>query len=282
MPGGRPPIAQETLLRFMEQKPDRVLDLKLDEAPLQELARKRVGHPINLRKAVEQLRSSGRLHALQAGRFAFTEEPAPSARLMDLDPVAEALLRRLEIPYYLSWHSALWHHGLIDQQSRRIYTAVNRRKRPARVGTGVIQFVFVSDRDKFFGGEPQTGYEWPVDIARAEKAIIDSLDRPRYAAPLPVIADALRRGYADGVIDAEQLLSDALRFNSPHLNRRLGFFMDLHGLPGTDELALRIGRGYAIPLDPGRHYAKGARPPVDRRWQVFADPGIVGTAKELK
>lgn len=266
----------------MEQKVDRVLDVKLDEAKLQELARKRVGHPINLRKAVEQLRSSGRLHALQAGRFAFTEKPGPSARLMDLDPVAGALLRRLEIPYYLSWHSALWHHGLIDQQSRRVYAAVTRRKRQAKIGAGVIQFVFISDQDKFFGGEPQNGYEWPVNIARAEKAIIDSLDRPRYAAPLPVIADALRRGYADGVIDAEKLLNDALRFNSPHLNRRLGFFMDLFGLPGTDELALRIGRGYAIPLDPGRRYEKDARPPVNRRWQVFADPGIVGTAEELK
>lgn len=282
MPGGRPPIAQETLLQFMEQKTDRVLDLKLDEAQLQELARQRLGHPINLRKAVEHLRSSGRLHSLQAGRYAFTEKPAPSARLMDLDPVAEALLRRLEIPYFISWHSALWHHGLVDQQSRRIYVAVSRRKRPARIGAGVIQFVFISDQDKFFGGEPQSAYEWPVNVARAEKAIIDSLDKPRYAAPLPVIAGALRRGYTDGLIDPEQLLSDALRFNSPHVNRRLGFFMDLFGVPGTDELALRIGRGYAIPLDPGRRYEQDARPPVNRRWQVFADPGIVGTAEELK
>lgn len=282
MPGGRPPIAQDTLVSFMESKPDRVLDLKLDEPQLQRLAMRRVGHQINLRKAVEQLRLNGRLHSLQAGRYAFTESPARSPRLMDLDPVAEALLRRLEIPYYLSWHSALWHYGLVDQQSRRIYVAVTRRKRPAKVGNGVIQFIHISDEDKFFGGRTETDYEWPVDVAGPEKAILDSLDRPRYALSVPIVANALRRGHADGVIDSQQLVSDALHFNSPHLNRRLGFFMELYGILGADELALRLGRGYAISLDPGRHYKQGPKPPVNQRWRVFEDPGIVGTAEELK
>lgn len=282
MPRGRPSIAQDTVVSFMRSKPDRVLDLQLDEPDVQRLARERLGGTINLRKAVERLREAGHLHPLQAGRFAFTERPARTARLMDLDPVAEAILRRLNMPYYLSWHSALWHHGLIDQQSRRVFVAVQRRKRRARVGMQVVQFVYISDSDKFFGGERHEDFEWPVVTARAEKAIIDSLDKPRYAAPLPVIADAMRRGYEDGIIDPDQLAADAIRFNSPHLNRRLGFFMDLFEMPGTDDLALRIGRGYAISLDPGRTDEPGERPPVNRRWQVFEDPGIVGTARELK
>jgi predicted transcriptional regulator of viral defense system len=282
MPKGRPSFAQDAIVSFMESKSDRVLDLKLDGPGVQHLARQRLGSEINLRKAVERLILSGRLHPLQAGRFAFTEEPARSPRLMDLDPVVEAVLRRLEIPYYLSWHSALWHHGLVDQQSRRLYAAVTRRKREAKVGAGVIQFVFISDMDKFFGDEVVTSFEWPVRVARAEKAIIDSFDRPRYAMSVPVIADALRRGYVGGMIDPQRLVSDALRFRSPHLNRRLGFFMDLFEIPGSDELALRIGRGYAIALDAKRRYGNGAKPPVNRRWLVYEDPGIVGTAEELK
>lgn len=282
MARGRPSVAQDTIVSFMQSKPDRVFDYKLDSPRVQALARRRLGKPINVRRAVQRLAEAGHLHQLQAGRFAFTDEPTRSARLMDMDPVAEAILRRLDMPSYLSWHSALWHHGLIDQQSRRIFVAVQRRKRPAQVGMQVVQFVYISDEDKFFGGEEQEGFEWPVSVARAEKAVIDSLDKPHYAAPVPVIADALRRGYEDGVIDPERLVADALSFNSPHLNRRLGFFMDLFGVPGTDELALRIGRGYAIPLDPGRHYESADKPPVDRRWQVFADAGVVGTALELK
>lgn len=279
---GRPAVAHDAVLAFMDGKPDRVLDLQLDGPGLQAVARERIGREINLRKAVERLVAAGHLHRLQAGRYAFTVDAAPSARLMDLDPVVEAVLRRLEIPYYLSWHSALWYHGLVDQQSRRIYAAVNRRKREARVAGGVIKFVFISDEDKFFGSELTNDFEWPVRIARPEKAIIDSLDRPRYALSVPVVAEALRRGVQDETVDPERLIEDALRFNSPHLNRRLGFFMDLFGAPGTDELALRIGRGYAIPLDAKRSYPKGDRPPVNRRWQVFEDPGIVGTAQEFK
>lgn len=266
----------------MEAKPDRVLDLKLDEADLQRFAKLQIGQPINVRKVVERLQAAGRLHALQAGRFAFTDQPTRTARLMDLDPVAEALLRRLNIPYYLSWHSALWHYGLVDQQSRRIYVAVTRRKRPARLGSSFIQFVYITGKSKFFGGQVQEDYEWPVQVATPEKAIIDSIDRPRYAQSVPIVANALRRGYVDGLIQADRLVADALRFDSPHVNRRLGFFMELFGMPGTDELALRLGRGYAIALDPRQKYGDGMRPPVNRRWQVFEDAGIIGTSEELK
>lgn len=282
MPGGRPSIARDTVLAYMKSKPDRVLDLQLDWASLELFAAQRLGRGINIRKAVEHLKDAGYLHPLQAGRFAFTDRPAPTARLTDLDPVAEAILRRLEIPYYLSWHSALWHHGLIDQQSRRIFVAVQRRKRNAELGMQTVQFVYISDDAKFFGGEVQEDFEWPVVIARAEKAIVDSFDRPRYAASVPVIADALRRGYEEEVIDPEHLVADAIRFSSPHLNRRLGFFMDLLDIPGTGELALRLGRGWAISLDPRVTYTASDKPPVNRRWRVFEDPAIVGTALELK
>lgn len=278
---GRPRSAQDLLVAYMEGKPDPIFDVRVDSPALQVLANEQLGRQISIRNAVHRLKASGQMHSLQAGRFAYTSVPAPTARLMDLDPVAEALLRRLDGPYYLSWHSALWHHGLIDQQSRRIYVAVRRRKRNAQVGMQSIQFVHITDDDKFFGGEEQTEFDWPVCIARPEKAIIDSFDRPRYATSVPVIADALRRGYREGIIDPSRLIADAIRFNSPHLNRRLGFFMDLYDMPGTDELALRIGRGWAIGLDPRRSPAS-TKPPVNRRWQVFEDPSIIGTAQELK
>src|ERR1700761_125637 len=163
---GRPPIAQDAVIAFMEGKSDRVLDLKLDWAALQAAARERVGREISLRKAVERLVDSGHLHRLQAGRYAFTSDSARSARLIDLDPGAEAVLRRLEISYYLSWDS---------------------------------------------------GLEWPVNIARPEKAIIDGFDRPRYGSSVPVVAEALRRGVAERVVDPSQLVDDALRFASPPL-----------------------------------------------------------------
>ena len=93
---------------------------------------------------------------------------------MKLDPIADAILRRLDIDYYLSWHSALWHHGLIDQQSRRIYVAVTHRKRPAQLGMADVRFVSMTAR-KFFGRERIDDFAWPVWMATVEKALIDPL-----------------------------------------------------------------------------------------------------------
>ena len=124
-------------------------------------------------------------------------------------------------------------------------------------------------------------FEWSVWMATVEKALIDCFDQPRLAAPLPVVANALRDAYRDGILDPERLVADALLFNSPNLNRRLGFFMDLYDIPGTEPLALRVGRTYAVPLAPGGK-PDGKRLPVNKRWRVYEDPAIVGTALELK
>ncbi|MGH2833345.1 MAG: type IV toxin-antitoxin system AbiEi family antitoxin domain-containing protein [Solirubrobacteraceae bacterium] len=253
-----------------------VLDLRLDDAWLSPLAR-------NVPDAVHQMRKRGTLRTLQRGRYLVatdSDTQPPRPRLDDLDPVADAVLRRLDMDYYVSWHSALWHYGLIDQQSRRIYVAVTKRKRPVTLGLASIRFVTVAER-KFFGRTRVKDFEWPVWMATVEKTFIDCFDQPRITAPLPVIADALCNAHRSGVLDPERLVTDALRFGSPNLNRRLGFFMDLYDIPGADPLALHVGRTYAVPLAPGgepddEHF------PVNKRWRVYEDPAIIGTALELK
>ena len=251
-----------------------MLDLRLDEAWLSPLAS-------NVPDGIHQMRKRGTLRTLQRGRYLVATDPdARGLRLDDLDPVAEAVLRRLDMDYYVSWHSALWHYGLIDQQSRRIYVAVTERKRPVTLGLASVRFVTATSR-KFFGRTLVEDFEWPAWMATVEKALIDSFDQPRLAAPLPVVANALRSAHRDGLLDPERLVADAVRFNSPNLNRRLGFFMDLYGIPGTEPLALRVGRTYAVPLAPGRN-PQGERLRVNRRWRVYEDPAIIGTALELK
>jgi predicted transcriptional regulator of viral defense system len=254
-----------------------MLDLQLDQPWLAELAS-------NVPDALYQMRKRGTLTTLQRGRYLVATDMRsahPRPRLEDLDPVADAVLQRLGTPYYLSWHSALWHYGLIDQQSRRIYVAITGRKRPTSIGLQSIRFVSVAER-KFFGRVQIADFERPVWMATVEKALIDSFDQPHLAAPVPVIANALAGAYRRDLLDAERLIADALRFSSPNLNRRLGFFMDLFDIPGSEPLALRVGRSYAVPLTPGKTPAPGARPPVNKRWRVYEDPAIVGTALELK
>jgi predicted transcriptional regulator of viral defense system len=278
---GRPNIAEQTVLAYLASKPDRILDRQLDAPAFASFARDRGLDGIDFGSVIKRLHAKDILHPLQFGRWVASPDarPSRSARLDDLDVVADAVLRRLDMDYYVSWHSALWHHGLIDQQSRRIYVAVTRRKRPVQLGLADVRFVTVADR-KFFGGERSEDFEWPVWMATVEKTLIDSFDQPRLAAPLPVIANALRTAHRDDVLDPERLVADAIRFGSPTLNRRLGFFMDLYDIPGADPLALRLGRKYAVPLAPGGEPV--GEVPVNPRWRVYEDAAIVGTALELK
>lgn len=280
MPPGRPPgSAFERAVRNRLRSEERVvLDLQLDGFWLGDLA-------ANVPDALHQMRKRGTLRTLQRGRYLVaTDDPVPGrsprTRLDELDPVADAVLRRLDMDYYVSWHSALWHYGLVDQQSRRVYAAVTRRKRSVAFGHASVQFVTVAAR-KFFGRERAVEFEWPVWMATVEKALIDSFDQPRLAAPVPVVANALKRAHRNGTLDPERLVAGALRFGSPTLNRRLGYFMDLFEIPGSTPLAGQLGRTYAVALGPGA-VPHGQRWPVDRRWRVYEDAGIVGAALELK
>jgi predicted transcriptional regulator of viral defense system len=278
----RPNLSERVVLDYIASKPDRVFDRQLDDPPVQDLAVSRGLDHLDLPSVIKRMHAKELLHPLQRGRWVLSPDAqaAPTPRLGELDLVADAVLRRLDLDYYLSWHSALWHYGLIEQQSRRVYVAVTRRKRPVKLGLATVSFVTVTAR-KFFGATRIEDLEWPVWMASAEKALIDSFDRPSLAAPVPIVADALRRAHDQELVDPELLVDMAIRFGSPTLNRRLGFFMDLYGMPGTDPLALRIGRAPAVPLVPGRTPRdRGHR--VHPRWQVYEDPSVVGTALEPK
>jgi predicted transcriptional regulator of viral defense system len=228
---------------------------------------------------LSDLHRRGLAHAIQRGRYLINVdgEPTRAPDIFSLDPLAELVLRRLDQPYYLSWHSALWHHGLLEQQSSRLLVAVTFRKRPAKVGALTLQFVTIRPR-KFFGFIEVGSGENAFKVATVEKAFIDAFDRPKLTAPTAIIAESLRDAWRRKKLDPTLLVRDAIKFDSPFVNRRLGFFMELWKIPGADELYLRTGRGPAIPLHPG-----GATDvEIDSRWRIYRDPAIVETAKQRR
>ena len=251
------------------------VDLVADADALRELSAKP-------RDVLYELHRKQLAHPIQNGRWLVNLDRRPSTRprLEALDPLAHTTLRRLRHAWYLSWHSALWHHGLIDQQASRLYVAVTVRKRPARIGRSELRFVTVHPR-KFFGWETLHDFSEPVQMATVEKALVDSFDQPRYAAPLPVIANALREAWRGDRLNPDALVDAALRFESPVLNRRLGFFMELYSIERAERFEPHLGRKSAVPLGPGREPRPGEQR-VNPRWRVYEDPAVVGAALELK
>lgn len=273
----RPNTSARLVREYAETRPDQTIDLKVDGPKLAEMAALRGFGDFDVESALVRLGARNEAAVLQRGRWVVAprgEEIAP----LELDYqelAAELALRRLNMPYYLSWHTALWHYELIDQQSRRIYAAVTRRKREVKIGLASTRFVQITPR-KFFGRVQTDEYETPIWMATPEKAIVDSFDHPALAGSVSTVADAMNRGVAYGTIDPELLVQTAIRFGSPMLNRRLGFFMDLMGIPGAEPLLAHLGRKHATPLVPGGKPAPGTE--VDATWRVYRNPLVENAA----
>lgn len=278
---GRKDRAQRLVLDFIAAEKDGTLDLRLDAKPLAAFAHARGVPAPRLKSVVQRLQERQLLHTVQGGRYVVSprHKPSPVPVFDSLELVPDTLLRRLsDMPYYLSWHTALLHYRLVEQQSSSVIAAVTRRKRPAEFSGYHVQFVTMKP-EKFFGFCEQRRRRGVVVMADLEKAIIDSLDQPRLAAPVPVIIGGLRYAWRRRKLDPERLVEYAVRFDSPTLNRRLGFFMERYDIPGYEALELRLGRGYAVAMEPG---GPTKNLPVSRRWRVVEDEDLIYSAEHLK
>lgn len=274
---GRPPRSDKVaeVLEALRERDTRTIDLTLDRPWLTKITRS----PEDL---LLRMHRQGLVHRVQAGRYLANVDGRPSSRprIDALDPMAALILARLDVDYFLSWHSGLWHYGLLDQQASRLFVALpEARKRQARVGIYDIRFVTLT-RDRFFGATTIDDFDVPLQMAEAERALIDSFDRPALAAPVEVVANALRRAWRRELLDVEKLVAYAIKFDSKAVIRRVGFFLDLYEIPGSNALAKEVGRKSAMPLAPGRTPTR--RTPVNSRWLVYEDPTIVENAKGLK
>ena len=284
----RPATAQHLLQDYLETQDERArqrvsspFDLSLDGPGLARFASARGQRAPDVESLLRRMVAQGQAHRLQAGRYLVNRPGVLSSRprLDDLEPVAELVLRRLDHSYYLSWHTGLWHHGLIEQQSRTVLCAVTVRKRPVHLGAQTVRFVRVAQR-KFFGFSRSDDYEVRVWVADLEKALLDSLDMPHLAGPMPVVLAALDHAARTGALDPQRLVAYAIRMGGPVLNRRLGYFMEQLDIPGAAELQPHLGRKSAVALQPGRAPQPGTK--VDPRWRVYEDEALISSARELK
>ncbi len=148
-------------------------------------------------------------------------------------------------PYYFSFATAAFFHGLSTQASATVYIATTVRKgRRLLTVRGKKYRLVVQPDHKFFGAVEVDAYGSRVMMARPEKTIVDALDHPAYAGDIPEIAAMLRRG--QGQLDWDRLADYALRFESQALVQRLGYLADLLDVPlgssARDRLMEGVGK----------------------------------------
>jgi len=148
-------------------------------------------------------------------------------------------------PYYFSFATAAFFHGLSTQASATVYIATTVRKgRRLLTVRGKKYRLVVQPDHKFFGAVEVDAYGSRVMMAQPEKIIVDALDHPAYAGDIPEIAAMLRRG--QGQLDWDRLVDYALRFESQALVQRLGYLADLLDVPlgssARDRLLEGVGK----------------------------------------
>ncbi len=133
-------------------------------------------------------------------------------------------------PYYFSYATAAFFHGLSAQSAATVYIATTARKgRRLLTVRGKSYRLVVQPEHKFFGAIDVDAYGSQVMMAKPEKTIVDALDRPEYTGDVPEIAAMLWRG--KGRLDWDQLVNYALRVQSQALVQRLGYLTDLLDIP---------------------------------------------------
>lgn len=201
---------------------------------------------------LRRLKAQGLVRPVQAGSYlllGFQPERVLSNPMF--------IAARLAHPAYVSYWSALHFHGLTEQVPRTVFVATTRKRRSLDFEGSRFVFVRVAPY-KFFGYEREMVGDLPVLVAQMEKALVDSLDQPRYAGGLLEATKALY--HAREQLDPQRLVEYANRMRNRSLCSRLGYLLGRFGLPVN---GLNVSRTFVL-LDP-QGPLQGA---YDHRWRV--------------
>jgi predicted transcriptional regulator of viral defense system len=136
-------------------------------------------------------------------------------------------------PYYFSFATASFFHGLSTQASQTVFIATNQN-RPRRILVRGKEYRLVHQPIyKFFGWSEVDAYGSQVNMAEPEKTILDCLDHPAYTGDIPEVATMLWRGKSS--LDWQKLVAYSVRFKTQTILQRLGYLIDLLKLPIIDQ-----------------------------------------------
>lgn len=172
-------------------------------------------------------------------------------------------------PYYFSYATAAFFHGLSTQASLIVFIATTQNRSRQMLVRGKEYRIVLQPAHKFFGWSIVDAYGSQVKMAEPEKTILDCLDRPGYAGDIPEIATMLWRGKSS--LDWQKLVDYGVRFKSQALLQRSGYLIDRLNLPIREEtrnmLLTKVGDKNKCYLGQPRRWKTGGK--YDSTWRVI-------------
>jgi len=213
-----------------------------------------------------RLVAKGWLERLRPGLYQLVPADRGPMGAGDTNPLAAGAA--LVSPYFFSFGTACTHHGLTEQVFSEVYLVTLARRKSRLLRGKRYVFVPVPER-RFFGFSAVEVLGAAVQMATMERALIDALDRPRYAGGIAEVSRIVARSGRHVSWDA---LLDALRgFGESALVQRLGYLLHLNGteIPRRALNAMHdlVRPGSKIPIGPGARW--GRRGGLSRPWNVI-------------
>jgi len=225
------------------------------------------------RVMAHQLVKKGWLERLRPGLYQFVPAERGREGVADSHPLAAGAA--LVSPCFFSFGTACTHHGLTEQVFSEAYLVTRVRRRPQLLRGKRYVFVPMTE-GRFFGFTEIKVLGATVQMATVERALIDALDRPRYAGGIGEVSGMVAR--ASRRVSWSALLDCLRRFGESAPVQRLGYFLELSrvDVPRKTRAALRdlVRPGSKISLGPRARW--GAHGPLSRAWNVIENvPGEV-------
>ncbi len=158
---------------------------------------------------VHRMKESGLAFPIEKGKFSVSEDPFVVAT-------------QLAYPSYMSFSSALYMHGRLDQVVNSLIVVTSRGRAKAQFMGMTIEFVKLSPERVFGYRKVEKGDSY-VFLADLEKAVVDSLYMPR-RCPVSQALAALEDAF-----DQNLLEEYAKRMGSEAVVRRTGYVLEKLG-----------------------------------------------------
>ncbi len=224
------------------------------------------------RKLLERLERKRYLERITKGKYIYIPiDYGYEERYPPINPLVVG--GAMEGMYYFGYFTANTLHGFTPQHSPRVYVCSPKPHRPFTWRGNEYVFVSLVEK-KFFGYENREVDECQVHVAEAEKAVLDSIDKPEYCGGLSQVLAILINSLR-GELDLEKLVKYAEKMSTNSVVQRLGYLTEAlkgRGLLDIDECF--TNRVHAlVPKNAAYSYLGslseyGSVGSFDRRWRI--------------